>query len=132
MLLKSKVHAQTESAKLRARGLRASCPTFSRASQSSCLTCLWPYVPRAKPAAVSRMSYVLLYLTYLCLAYFRAASNSTCTFAPRPSLAAGVSSLTCSYVSEALRLSCLVSLVLLLLELSEFFIVWAKVIHCDR
>ena len=114
------------------RGSRASCPTCSRAHVSRalpvfCLMCLVPnvfsYLMCLRCSCTSRV---------LCLAFSWAASNSTCSFAPRPSLAWDVSSLTCSYVSHVLQLSYFVSLVLLLLQLSRFFTVWAKVNHCDR
>ena len=50
-----------------------------------------------------------------------------CSFAPHPPLASGVSSLTYSYASYVLKLSCLAVLVILLLELFELFTAWAKV-----
>ena len=87
-----------------------------------CLTCLVPYVPRAKRAPVSHESYVLLYLTCLVPCVFTGclAPNSTCSFAPRPSFASGVSSLTCIYTSHVLQLWCLVPLVLLLISYLSF------------
>ena len=111
---------------------RASYLTCSRALCAFCLTCLVSYVPRAKRALVSYVSYVLLYLTCLECSWAARGLNPTCSFAPRLSLASGASSLTCSYASHVQQLSCLVPLVLLLLQLSEFFTVWPKVNHCDK
>ena len=94
------------------RALRAfvlSCPTCLTCLVSlmlSCLTCLLPYVTRAKRAVVSltcrRCS---CSPRVLCLACFRAGSNSTCSFAPRPSLASGVSS-ACISCLLAFSVSC--------------------------
>ena len=117
-----------QSAKLRALraflfyvplALRALAPCVPRAQRASHLTCprtsraLVPYVPRALSAfcltcLVPNVLSCLTCLTcscisgVLCLACSRAASNSMCSFAPRPSLASGVLSVTCSYVSHVL------------------------------
>ena len=87
------------------RASRVSCPTCSRALHGSrptyifslralCLTCLVPNV-------LSCFACLTCCCTsrVLCLAYSRAAhaSNSMCSCPPRPSLASGVSSRTCSY-----------------------------------
>ena len=75
------------------RALRALVPHVPRASRA-----LVPYVPRALRALVPYMLSCLTCLRcsctshVLCLACSRAGSNSTCSFAPRPSLASGVSS----------------------------------------
>ena len=80
-----------------------------------CLTFLLPYVPCAKRTLVSYLSKCFCTSRVLCLACSRAASNCRGSFAPRPSLASGVSSLTCSYASHVLQISCFVSLVTSLL-----------------
>ena len=122
-----------ESAKLRAlRALvpcvsRALCPTCSRASRASCPTYLVPYVPlcltclvpcvlscptylvphvaRTLPYVLSCLTCVTCFCTsrVLCLACSRAGSNSTCSFAPRPSLALGVSSVCISCLLAFMR-----------------------------
>ena len=124
------------------------------------LRALVPYVPRAPRALVPyvflcfmyhvphvvlsylipvsclclTLSYVLLYFTCLALCMF---SGYSCL---RPFLLLCSSFLTCfrcyivkySCAFPALKLSCSVLLALLVLQLSEFFTVWAKVNHCDR
>ena len=113
-----------ESAKLRAlralvshvtRVLRALVPHVLRAFMPRTLPALVPHVPRSLCAfcltcLVSNVFSCLTCLTCpctswgLCLAFFRAAraSNSTCSYAPRFSLASGVSSLTCCYAYHVL------------------------------
>ena len=82
----------------------------------SCLTCSHPL-----RALVAQASYVLFCLTYLVPCVLLSCLCPTCSCAPHPSLASGVSSLTGSWFP------CLVPLVLLLFELFEFFTTCAKV-----
>ena len=121
-----------ESAKLLA--LRAllphvlQCPTCLACSRALCPTCLVPYVLSCVTFLVPYVFSCLTCFAYsctssvLCLTCSRSARalNSMCSYAPRPSLTSGVSSLTCSYASHVLKLSCLVPFVLLVLQLSEF------------
>ena len=81
------------------RVLRALVPHVPCALRASCFMCFVPYV-------FSCLTWLTCCCTsrVLCLAYSRAArvSNSTCSCAPRPSVASGVSCLTCSYASHFL------------------------------
>ena len=99
-------------------------PHVIRASYLTCPTCFMCLVPN--------VLLCLMYLTWscisrvLCFVYSRAdrASNSACSFTTRPSLVSSVSSLSCFYASHVLQLSCIVPLVLLFLQLLEFFTVF--------
>ena len=118
-----------------------SCSTCFVLYVLSCLTCLIPYVllrPRCfVPYAASCLTWssplcILLTqmpheshsLHFLCTSY----SCHTCSLAPYHSLASGVSSLTYTYPSHILYVSCLVALLSLALELFETFTEWLRLI----
>ena len=96
-------------------------------------------MPRALLVLVPYVLSCLTCLTYSCISHVLCfvlsrvawASCLTCFFAPHPSLASGISSLTYSYTSHVSWLSCLVVLVLLMLELFEIFTSRVEVNHCD-
>ena len=108
---------------------RASYLTCSRTLRALCLkflvlTCIVPYVFLCLTCLTCSCT-----SRGLCFACSRAAhaSDSTCCCSTSLSLASGVSSPTCSYASIDLQLSCLLPLVLLVIQLSEFFTALAKV-----
>ena len=133
------------------RASRASCPTcLVPYMHALVLDCLLLYVLSSLTylvlyvfsCLVYVLSYMLSILTCLTHSYtscafcldFSGAASATCSvgfFAPPPSLASGVARLTYSYASLASQYSCLVALVILVLELFEFFTAWVEVNHCD-
>ena len=118
-----------------------SCSTCSRASRASYLTCfcalgvLCPMCSRPSSAScltwssplcilLTQMPHESHSLHFLCTSY----SCHTCSLAPYHSLASGVSSLTYTYPSHILYVSCLVALLSLALELFETFTEWLRLI----
>ena len=112
--------------------LRALAPLMPRVMRALMLD-----VPRALnalvlyvPSMLSCLTCIVLYVFFtsrvLCLAYSRGARElcNACSFPFNSQLASGFSSLTYSYASYILYLSCLYPLVLLVLELFEFFTVF--------
>ena len=114
---------------LRALLSRVSCALRVPVSHvSRALSTLMPYVFSCLTCHNCSCTSPVLYLAFSCAT---CTLYRTCCFAPPPSLASGVSSLTYSYASHVSYLSCLVTLVLLILEPLELFTAWAKVNHCN-
>ena len=90
----------------------------------SSLECLVPYVSSPLCILLTQMPHESHSLHFLCTSY----SCHTCSLAPYHSLASGVSSLTYTYPSHILYVSCLVALLSLALELFETFTEWLRLI----
>ena len=116
------------------RALRALLPHVSCALRvpvshvSRALRTLMPYVFSCLTCHNYSCTSPVLYLAFSCAT---CTLYRTCYLTPQPSLDSGVSSLTYSYASHVFYLSCLVTLVLLVLEPLQLFTAWAKVNHCN-